>query len=91
MSLDKLEGAGEPPAEPPAQPLDALCPDQPSYGLHQAPGHTHAAGCGAEHCLKWLVSPCACYNSVLGEGLSESYLDCKYMPPAAPMLSEEVL
>ena len=54
-------------------------------------GHTHAAGYGASHCLKRLVSPCVCYNSSWGEGSNESSLDYKNMPPAVLMMFEEAL
>ena len=51
------------------------------------------AGCGIEHYLTSLRTPCAYYNSGsgLGEELNESCLDCKSMHPAGPKLSEVVL
>jgi hypothetical protein len=44
--------------EPPARPLDVLCPDLPKSEHHyqHAAGHAYEAGYGVAHCLKLLVS-----------------------------------
>nr|XP_020194547.1 proline-rich receptor-like protein kinase PERK2 [Aegilops tauschii subsp. strangulata] len=49
---DKLKDADEPLAEPPAQPLDVLCPGPPNPVHHHTPGHVLEAGYSACHCLK---------------------------------------
>src|SRR5215216_1903915 len=89
MLMDKPEIVVEPPAQPP----DAPCPDSPKseHQHHRMPGHAYEAGYGAAHCLKLLATQCACYNSGLDGGLSESVHGYTNKPPAEPRLSEGVL